>query len=268
MEKQFYSERSGLEMDLLIHSHDVGCSPLVREEIPMTMQIAMPATKGRMVFASDTKIRLMEPEPPDLEMTKNPCRGTVHRSKISFSSKHDVAVGLSGANAEDADWARELADYFSDQPNLPDALTSFTQTWGNGLFQRNFPDHRQHNYPMCSLLVVSPRSPYCRFLKLRVNRESSALESNASLVNGNENLSAIFWLEYFKCYDKAHDLHIASRIAAFTILMGHELNEGGIGGLELWTYSEGWTRMPANEIENLQAEFQAFKDSVHSAVLR
>ena len=234
----------------------------------MTMQIVLPATNGDVVFASDTKVRFMEPEPPSLEMTKNAVMGIVHHSKISFSNKHGVAVGLSGANANDADWAKELADYFSEQSKLPDSLKSFTETWGDGLFQRNFPGSKQHDFPMCRLLVVSPRSPYCRFLKLRVNYRSHSLESSEFIVNGNENLSAVFWLEYFRCDENPYDAGVAARIAAFTILMGHELNNHGIGGLEIWTFSDGWMRTPENEVECLKTEFQAFQESMHLAVLQ
>ena len=235
----------------------------------MTMQIALPARNGGMVFASDTKIRAMEAEPPGEEMTKNPVFGTIRRSKVSLSSKHDVVVGLAGGNAEDDDWAKDLADHFSEQSTLPESLKPFVETWGNGLFERiSSPGSKQSDYPMCTLLVASPNSPYCCFAKVRVNRRSYSLESSEYLVNGNENLAAIFWLQYFKCDEQRYELPVASRIAAFTILMGHELNGNGIGGLEIWTYLSGWTRMPANQIENLNAEFQALKESMHSAVLR
>jgi hypothetical protein len=88
------------------------------------------------------------------------------------------------------------------------------------------------------------------------------------LVNGNENNSVIFWLEYFRCDKHRYDIATASCIAAFTILMGGEVNNYGVGGLEIWVYDGAWRHTSANEIEKLQAEFQAFQDSMHSAVLR
>ena len=87
------------------------------------------------------------------------------------------------------------------------------------------------------------------------------------MVNGNENNAAIFWPEYFRCDKEVYDLQSATKIAAYTVLMGAELNPSGVGGLEIWQYDEAWKSVPPEEIESIEAEFQQFQKSIRSAVL-
>lgn len=229
----------------------------------MTMQIALGTKGGGMVLVSDTKIRRTEKELTD--KTDLPL-GIVNHSKIRVSTGHGIAIGLAGWSVEEGDLAQELADYLSAQANVSDSLVPMLTKWGDRIFQSKFPGQK-HDFPICKMLIANPRATYCRFVKLRIRRDSDCIESSSYLVNGNENNSAIFWPEYFRCDKDTYDTAGALRIAAFTILMGGEVNPYGVGGLEAWIYDGAWARMPAHKIEELQTEFQAFKDSVHLAVL-
>jgi hypothetical protein len=100
-----------------------------------------------------------------------------------------------------------------------------------------------------------------------VRRDSDTLPSSTYLVNGNENNSAIFWPEYFKCDKELYDLPTTTQLAAFTILMGSELNPFGVGGLEVWQYNGAWTSVPRVEIERLIVKFRDSQGSIRSAVL-
>jgi hypothetical protein len=228
----------------------------------MTMQIALRA-KGGLVVASDTKIRTTEQEftaKPDVPL------GITNSPKVRISKRHDVIVALAGWGAQAGDPARDLAEYLSEQDAIPDAPVDLLRGWGNRLFQEKYPSQK-HDFPLCTIMVVNPHTEYCAFWKLRVRRDSDDQCSSTYLVNGNENNSAIFWPEYFRCDKDLYDIQATTRIAAFTILMAAELNPFGVGGLEIWQFDKDWHRVPHADIEHLKAQFIELRNSIHSAVL-
>ena len=221
----------------------------------MTMQVALRAAKG-LVVASDTKVRTTEKEVSDRRYT---AVGIVNRAKLKLSQRHGILVGLSGWGSEEGDLAQELADHLSTHNQLPGSIGALLRAWGDRVVER---------VPRCSLLVVSPATESYPFWKLQVKRGSDCEPSSSYLINGNENNSAIFWPEYFRWDKELYDLQMATRIAAFTILMGAELNPFGVGGLEIWRYESEWKPALPAEIAQLRADFKRLQESLHSVVQR
>ena len=105
----------------------------------------------------------------------------------------------------------------------------------------------QANGPLLQLLVVRP-SKQLPIIKLCVNRQSSTPTSSSYMVSGHESNTAIFWPEYAEA-DKGCRLPSATSIAAITILMGGEINDHGIGGLEVFRYRRRWEALPEKEMK-------------------
>ena len=231
----------------------------------MTMQIALRAKDGAIVFASDTKVRTQE---EDYSSGQNRIFGMVDHRKIVISENHHIAVALAGLETQENDPTQELAGYLSGQDKITDEnFSSLLRAWGDGYFQRRYPGET-HAFSLFTLLAVNPHAEYCPFWQLRVRRDSDDLPSETMLVNGNANNSVIFWLEYFQCGKHRYDIATATRIAAFTILMAGEVNPYGVGGLEICVYNGTWKRTPPNQIEDLKTDFKIFDESMHLAVLR
>jgi hypothetical protein len=50
--------------------------------------------------------------------------------------------------------------------------------------------------------------------------------------------------------------------------MASELNPYGVGGLEIWQYSDRWIKSTTDEIRQLKEEFEKLQTSICSAVQR
>src|ERR1035437_309636 len=58
--------------------------------VPMTMHVAICAEGGTIALVGDTKVRTTERVTSDRE----PLSTVVHRSKIVFTARHDIAVAM------------------------------------------------------------------------------------------------------------------------------------------------------------------------------
>jgi len=226
----------------------------------MTMQVGIRAVDNSLVLASDTKWRVGEPSDSD-----SPVADTfVHRSKIAFAARHDIAVAMSGTGSLGDNPASDLAEFLAGQETIP-KLSLLLEEWGNRLFKKqqmsdgmDQDDLKQLAFPLFTFLVVSPHSEVC-FYKLRINLTSSTDLSNSFIVNGHENNPAIFWLEYIKA-NKPLSLDSATGIAAVTLLSGGEINPYGVGGLEIHQWTSGrWGHFTPKQIQATENRFAKFQ---------
>jgi len=229
----------------------------------MTMQIGVVAKRG-IVLASDTKHRTTEKQ-----QTGDPLSipsGIINCSKISLCERHDIAIALAGWSDLDASVGKDLADHLDSlQAITNDDIGGILMRWGDSYYAQSRLAGAQSFTPLASLLVVRPAARY-PLLKLRVNYKSNVLPSEKYLVNGNESNTAIFWPEYLKVYDELYDLDAATMIAATTILMGAKLNDPGVGGLEIWQYTDQWKPVPPEEIEALRVRFDLLQRGIRKAI--
>jgi hypothetical protein len=81
----------------------------------MTMQVALRAKGGAIVFASDTKVMTVEEE-----HSNRPYRtaGMVTHPKIVISKRHNIAVALAGSGKQESDATQELADHLSAEEQI------------------------------------------------------------------------------------------------------------------------------------------------------
>jgi hypothetical protein len=200
----------------------------------MTMQIAMRATDGFLV-ASDTLIRTQpgieidDDDPSEYRSSRETPNGIRSWSKVRFTRPHDLAVAMVGTGQAGSDPAQELADYLSRQSNIGDSLPRLMRHWGEDFVKTTWPEQEP---PGAALLVVDPRAEHINFWNLLLARESREVADLGNyVIHGNEANPAIFWPEYFRCHKQERDLKASTRIAAFTILMGSELNPYGVGGV-------------------------------------
>ena len=230
------------------------------------MQIGMRAAERTIALVGDTKLR--ETEAVNTTKTEVPS-GIVHHSKITLCERHDIAVGFAGLG-EGSKPHMELAEHLSALDTIPDVIESILTEWADRYFKGRFsgPEYEEYNpfIPICTLLVVNPKTEYCPFWKVRVLKESNALPSSEYLVNGNETNTAIFWPEYFRCDEEVYDLQTATSIAAFTVLMGSRLNPFGVGGLEIWKYQDGWGQSKPTEIEAIRRKFRRFERTLSRSI--
>jgi len=232
--------------------------------IPMTIQVAICSANRSIVLAGDTKVRTSELSISDRE----PVSTAVNRSKMAFSERHAIAVAMAGDGPVGTDAAAELTSYLSTLERIPDFLGPLLKKWGDDYFRKHRPgDESGQGYPLCSMLVVNPSTSYCRLWKLRVNRESTEEGSERYMVNGHANNSAVFWLEYMKA-DKKPPLEESLGIAIATIGLASEINNYGVGGLELHEYREGaWHHWPNEEIERAERSLTVVQGQIKKAVI-
>lgn len=229
----------------------------------MTMQIVLRAKCG-LVLASDTKIRISGAEDEDFTGKLIPS-GIINASKVVFSQNRNIAVAFAGTDGRGVEPAKKLAEHLSGMGAIPEDPRAVLEKWGNEFFQAKYPGEKHAN-PVCVLLVVIPQSIFSIAYKLYVNNESWLDQSYQYLISGNENNPAIFWPEYFRCDEEVYDLETTTRIAAFTILMGGNLNPYGVGGLEIWQYGNEWRPTPPSEIELIRASFVGLQRSIQAAL--
>lgn len=229
----------------------------------MTMQIGVVA-KGGIVLASDTKHRTTERQYADDPFSVP--SGIVSCSKITPCAKQDITIAFAGWSDPDDSAGEKLARHLDSLPPVTDAdIKGVLIAWGDDYYQSRFSEGRSYA-PLLTLLVARPSSRY-PLLKLRVNNGSNVLSSEKYLVNGNESNTAIFWPEYFKVDKTMYDLQAATAIAGMTILMGGEINGAGVGGLEIWQYTNQWKEVSPEEIEGLRGRFDLLQRGIKKAVL-
>jgi len=229
----------------------------------MTMQIVLRA-KGGLVLASDTKIRTTGEEDEDFS-GKLILSGIINASKVCFAAKHDIAVAFAGTDGRGVEPARKLTEHLSDMGVIPEDPRAVLEKWGNEFFQSKYPGET-HASPVCVLLVVIPQSIFCIAYKLYVGNESRLDQSFQYLISGNESNAAIFWPEYLGCDNETHEMDVAVRIAAYTILMGAQLNPAGVGGLEIWRYEDGWKPVSRVAVDGIRENFGEFHGGIRSAI--
>ena len=229
----------------------------------MTMQIVIPVG-DELVLASDTKLQtwdLMEPKPT--------VRGTMHSPKVLFGAD-DIAVAFAGLASNGVAPAQKLVDHLNGLRPLPDQLGPELGTFARDLFDEMKRDHPACTSLLCTLVVVSPRAP-CgwRIWKLPIEKDSRPMQILQYLITGDERNAAIFWPQYFRADSEKLTLQTATCLAATTILMGHELNPGGIGGLQIWQYTKatGWKSLEAAEIDVVTAGFAALQVELRRLIL-
>jgi hypothetical protein len=240
----------------------IGPSPLSSEETPVTLQIVIPVGDA-LVLASDTKLQTwdaMEPKPS--------ASGIVHSPKVVFA-KRDVAVAFSGLGSGGVVPAEKLVTYLDGLDPLPDQLGPELKKFGLNLFDEMKKDYPKKIGPICTLVVLNPRAPHgWRIWKLPIEEGTTALQVLQYLIAGNERNAAIFWPQYFKADSEKLALQTATCLAATTILMGHELNPEGIGGLQIWQYSKttGWKSFDATEIDAITTGFAGLQAELRRSV--
>lgn len=229
----------------------------------MTMQIAIVAKNG-IALASDTKLR-----PTKRQFTDNPNSvpsGITNSSKVRLCKRHNIAIAFAGWTDSDALAGQELADHIDSLPAVTDDnIGSILVAWGDDYYERVRPGIGQANGPLLQLLVVRP-SKRCPIIKLCVNRYSSVPTSSSYMVSGHESNTAIFWPEYAEA-DKGCGLPSATSIAAITILMGGEINDHGIGGLEVFRYKKRWEAVPEEEMKTIKKRFARLQRIIKAAML-
>ena len=243
--------------------------PLCKEDLFVTMQIAIRVHDSSIVLASDTLSRTQHRQ-YDSSVIDHGVLGVATRSKIVFCENHDIAVAYAGFADEGADPALELAAHLSKEDKIDDNLGPVLTAWGDGYFARsNGTSARERDHPVCTLLVVNPHTEYCCFWQLRINKKSNDEASSTYLLNGLGANEAIFWPLYFKANEhRALDLAGATGVAAVTILTAHRLDPARIGGLEICQYVNGrwdkpWSPTRIRDIEDRFADFNhQLQDSV------
>ena len=232
--------------------------------IPMTIQVAICCENRSIVLAGDTKVRTSELSISDRE----PVSTAINRSKMAFSERHGMAVAMAGDGPVGTDAAAELTSYLSTLERIPDFLGPLLKKWGDDYFRKHRPDGEAgQGYPLCSMLVVNPNTKYCRLWKLRVNRESTEEGSESYMVNGHNNNSAVFWLEYMKA-DKKLPLEESLGVAIVTVGLASEINNFGIGGTELHEYRDAaWHHWAAENIERVESSLMAVQAQIKQAVI-
>jgi len=229
----------------------------------MTMQIAIVAKDG-LVLASDTKYRPIERHQSDASIPS----GLFNAPKIFLCEHHSIAVAFAGWTDDVFLAGEELAGHLDAIPIVNDQnIRDVLVTWGNSYYEKMRPGFLQAAGLLLQLLVVRPSEQY-PILKLYVSDQSRTRISTSYMVNGHETNTTIFWPEYARAADDDKpDLSAAISIAAITILMGAEINDHGIGGLEIWQYTNGWKRVPDDEIEALRTRFDHLQSVIAKTIL-
>lgn len=221
----------------------------------MTMQIAIEARSG-FVLVSDRKIIRRE----DQGRSNLQPDTALFQSKVCISKPHDIAVALAGSPPLDADPLQEFTNHLSALKSIPEDFGKTIGEWG-ALYQQK---HGEGWY--FSLLVVNPHSLYEPFWKVTVSREVGRSPRAGYVVNGNETNVAIMWPEYCKCGGTpALDLETAVNAGALTILMGHKFSRG-VENLEIWRYTDTWTRATPAEINAIGDRFVRLKSAIDSFI--
>jgi hypothetical protein len=230
------------------------------EEPPMTMQIAIRASDG-FLLASDTK-RQEEP------FTISPHRRTrqfTNRSKITVATHHNIAIALAGTGLQETDPEIELAKYL-DELKPEEELDPALERWVEG-FIKSASSHPYANAetPIVTFLLVNPN---CKRYPLRRFRTSEKFYCDVSLNtlhSGDLMNPALFWLDYFQCANRIHNLESCINIAALFLSTAALLNPSGVGGLEIRTFKtiEGkWEIFDTSKLGSQTEELQKYIDSV------
>jgi hypothetical protein len=246
MEKQFYSEHSGLGTDLLIHRSGVRCSPLVREEEhPVTFQYAQKIGPAKFLIASDTKCSVIENGAEDRD---DPGVATSeHRSKMALCRSQQIVIAHAGTLSDVyGNASYELESYLSQEAPTSDDSRELEQCllqWGekrkssvslSGKFLIVAPTRRPHQ--LLKLFAPSSYRPdwYIRY-------------SESRFVSGSERNPAVFWPEFFGVGEEPLTVDQSLAVAATTLAMAHKLEPGWIGGLEIWLYESGeWVHLDSD----------------------
>jgi hypothetical protein len=232
----------------------------------MTMQVGMKTLEKKFALVGDTKCRVTE------------ATSTVHpfsvpstilsHSKIAISEPHQIAVAVAGNGDLGGSPEKELANHLSKLTTICEGeLGSLLQRWGEDYFTRH-SGGRPWQVLMHTMLILNPNAEYAPFLKLRIGQLCSGDRSERYMVNGNEDNTAIFWPEFFKCDKRLYSLEEATSIAAFTVSIAAELNPYGVSGLEIWQFDEKWQRLSIDKVEEISSRLDAAKEFIAKSVLQ
>jgi hypothetical protein len=220
------------------------------EDTPMTMQIAIRARDG-FVLAGDTWNRITG----DGISSRPVPSAVVNHSKVSTDDVNSVVVAIAGSSRDD-DPAKEFCQYVSRRGPLPNDPREDFLEWGTRYYE-------QYKGWAFSLLLVDPKMKTDYIWSLRVGQDVQCAPHSMCMVNGDEHNPAILWPQYFKCYNRPlRTLEAAIQIAALTILTAGELNNFGVGDLEIWQYgtSARWSAVAPLEVDRIVDRFQKLKE--------
>lgn len=222
--------------------------------IPMTMQVGICCQNESIVLVSDTKVTVTDRQYGPNE----PIETAIHRLKVSFGSEHGIAVAMAGESATGSDIASELATYLSGQDAPGDNFCFVLKNWGDRYYHEQHPDDKKNRESGPRLLVVAPTCGIARLWQLKINHVSEFTPSKRSMINGNENNSAVFWLAYSRALDRLLTMRAATGAAITTILTAGSINNYGVGGLEVHQYHDGsWHSWSSKETEACEVNFQS-----------
>jgi hypothetical protein len=239
----------------------------IEEDIPMTMQIAIPAKNNQFVLVSDTKaLTRVGAQQPDV---------ATYESKIIIAERHQVAIAISGNLLPNKPPAQEFADHISGLSSLPDDFRSVVEKWAIW-YEEEYSDH-------ClpwqfRLFIVHPRAKYEPLFVVDLSnkklREESAPKNGGKHVDChsgchipiNGTNPASMWPRYYKCGEPPYgDITAATNIAVLTLLMGAAFSDG-IGGIDIWKYTDCWRRSERAEEHIISERFAKLKTELDSFV--
>jgi hypothetical protein len=241
--------KGGLEQNI-----DIGLS-LVREEIPMTMQVGMVGTDG-VLLASDT--RWVEETRP----TRTPWNDT----KFKINHRCGVAV----ARARSMETASRLADEII-------SLSLENESWRASsdytsiqrIVAKVFPTAEGRERAQCLVAFTRPTVELCLFQTAKVNGDWSVVPhsiTGGSAYAGDEGNQAIFWGErYYRNLKLPIERLIP--LAAHLVFAAGVLNSAMIEGLDIvLCNASGIRRLSDESIDTLKLQVAQRDESIRASL--
>ena len=217
----------------------------------MTFQVGLVGTDG-IVLASDTKYRVNDP------VTQ--FRSTDDAKKINIMDDGRFAYCLAGGN-----WANLVMERFLRPITEIDSIRERLDLSCKAVFQQSTKDQQDDPFWRGSILLIERERPSSALWHVDYKYPPEPRRILTKKSQGDTGNPAQFFLErYFQEGRTTQELLF---LAAVCVLMAHELNPGGIDGLEILVSGQaGFEMIPQDQLRLLKLRFKELDAEISASL--